>query len=94
MPRATAPPAALLGGTAAAMHIQQQPQPVPGGPGDVGAFLAAHALEHYEDAFVAAGYHRLVPGSNRSGVQGAHMNTPGLFWNPLGLFLRTSIPFV
>jgi hypothetical protein len=63
MPRATAPPADLLGGaaapTATVVHVVP-PRQQPGGPGDVGAFLAAHALELYEEAFVAAGYHRLV----------------------------------
>jgi hypothetical protein len=34
------------------------------------------------------------PGSNRSGVQGAHLNPLDLFLNPLGLFLCTSIPFI
>ena len=33
-------------------------------------------------------------GSNREGVQGAHLNPLGLFLKPLGLFLRTSIPVI
>ena len=50
------------------------------------------------DQFTAAMY-QLVDewcdtGSNRSGVQGAHLNPLGLFLNPLGLCLRTSIPFI
>jgi hypothetical protein len=34
------------------------------------------------------------PGSNRSGVQGAHLQPLGFFLNPLGLFLRAFIPFI
>ena len=36
---------------------------------------------------------RFEPGRNRYGVQGVHLNLLDLFLNPLGLFLRTSIPF-
>jgi hypothetical protein len=37
---------------------------------------------------------RFTPGRNRYGVQGAHLDPRGLFLNHLGLFLRTSIPFI
>jgi hypothetical protein len=33
-------------------------------------------------------------GSNRSGVQGAHLNPLGLFLEPPGPLLRTSIPCI
>jgi hypothetical protein len=36
----------------------------------------------------------LDSGRNKYGVQGAHLNPLGLFLDPLGLLLRTSIPFV
>jgi hypothetical protein len=45
--------------------------------------------QDWTDAWAA--YHA---GSNRQGVQGAHSNPLGLFLNPLGLCLRTSIPFI
>jgi hypothetical protein len=62
------------------------------------SLLWSHLGEHgwvegeprtYTDAAWAAG-------SNRQGVQGAHLNPLGLsaFLNPLGLFLRTFMPFV
>jgi hypothetical protein len=37
---------------------------------------------------------RSMPGRNRYGAQGAHLNPLDLFLNPLGLFLRTSILFI
>ena len=37
---------------------------------------------------------RELPGKNRYGVQGVHLNPLDLFLNPLGLFLRTSILFI
>ena len=39
------------------------------------------------DGYVGSHANQCRTGSNRYGVQGAHLN-------PLGLFLRTSVPFI
>jgi hypothetical protein len=58
---------------------------------------AARTREQRAAARDSVGPHQFGPASNRSGVQGAHLNPLGLFilMTPLGLFLRsTSIPFI
>jgi hypothetical protein len=48
-------------------------------------------VSYYSDS---AGVVAFYSGRNRQGVQGAHLNPLTSFLNPLGIFLRASIPFV
>ena len=68
---------------------------------DIGAHHDGFAKTADQDAFCKGSacfilriFDQSGPGSNRQGVQGAHLNPLGLFLTTLGLFLRTSIPFI
>ena len=75
-----------------ASHARAVP-PAPVGLAELQAALGEGGLEDAQESGLALRRLGLATGSNRWGVQGAHLNPLDHFLNPLDHFLRTFIQF-